>query len=102
MEHEEKRKVKKPIPGDPLKYMNESQIHTYRQIQGFGWHIKFIRRLMYQSPVCVMTDSDETTLAVLEDDGFHNRQPNITLRGAEKLGQRIISTGGFYCIDNNS
>ena len=98
MEQEEKRKGIKPVPDDPLGYLNEAQLFTYRRMAAFGWRIKFIRRPKYQSPVCVMTDSDETTLAVLEDDGFHNRQPNITLRGAEKLGQRIISSSRFFII----
>ena len=84
MEHKEKRKGINPVPDDSLKYMNEAQIRTYLLMQGFGWHIKFIRRSsLLQNPVFVMTDPEMTALAVLENDGFLNRQPDITLRFAE-------------------
>ena len=84
MEHKEKRKRINPVPDDPLKYMNEAQIRTYLLMQGFGWRIKFIRRSsLLQNPVCVMTDPEMTALAVLENDGFLNRQPDITYRSAE-------------------
>ncbi|MEA1889873.1 MAG: hypothetical protein U9N50_08860 [Pseudomonadota bacterium] len=83
MKHEENRKGVKPVPGDPLKYMNEAQIHTYRLMRKFGWHMKFIRRQPLQRAVCVMTDPKMTALAVLEDNGFLNRQPDIPLRSTE-------------------
>ncbi len=83
MKHEEKRKGVNPVPGDPLKYMNEAQIHNYRLMRQFGWHMKFIRRQPLQRAVCVMTDPKMTALAVLEDNGFLNRQPDILLRSTE-------------------
>ena len=83
MGHEEKRNGIKPVPSDPLKYMNEAQIRTYRLMLKIGWHMKFIRRQPLQRAVCIMTDPKMTALAVLEDDGFLNRQPNIPLRSAE-------------------
>ncbi|MEA1889523.1 MAG: hypothetical protein U9N50_07070 [Pseudomonadota bacterium] len=83
MEKKEKRKGVKPIPDDPLGYLNEAQLFTYRRMTASGWHIKFIRRPMYQNPVCVMTDSDETALALIEQNGFLNRHPDIPLRRDE-------------------
>ena len=83
MEQEEKRKGIKPVPDDPLGYLNEAQLFTYRRMATFGWRIKFIRRPKYQSPVCVMTDSDETILALIERNGFLNKQPDIPLRSNE-------------------
>ena len=83
MEQEEKRKGLKPIPDDPLGYLNEAQLFTYRRMKASGWRIKFIRRPMHQSPVCVMTDSDETLLALIERNGFLNKQPDIPLRSDE-------------------
>lgn len=83
MEQEEKRKGVKPIPDDPLGYLNEAQLFTYRRMTTFGWHIKFIRRPMYQSPVFVMTDSDESMFALIEQNGFLNKQPSLPLRRNE-------------------
>ncbi|MEA1889437.1 MAG: hypothetical protein U9N50_06605 [Pseudomonadota bacterium] len=84
IEQEEKRKGTKPIPDDPLEYLNEAQLFTYRRMATSGWHIKFIRRPKYHSPVCVMTDSDESMLALIERNGFLNKQPDIPLRSNEK------------------
>ena len=65
------------------KYINEEQLMVYRRMQAFGWHVKFIRRPLFQRPVCVLTDPDETTLAVIEADGTLNKSSEITLRNDE-------------------
>ena len=83
MEHEEKRKGIKPVPDDPLGYMIEAQRFTYHRMKASGWRIIFIRRPMYQNPVCVMTDSDDTSLALIERNGFFNNNPDIPLRRDE-------------------
>lgn len=83
MQFEEKRKGKQPIPDDVMGYLNNAQLHTYHLLQNFGWSIKFIRRAMFQRIVCVVTNQQNTTLAVIEDDGFLNRQPDIPLRSAK-------------------
>lgn len=80
MDHEEKRKGTKPVPDEPLEYLNEAQRFTYHRMKASGWRIKFIRRPMYQNPVCVMTDSDDTVLALIERNGFLNKNPDIPLR----------------------
>ena len=80
---ENRRKGVNPVPGDLLKYLNTAQIHTYHLMQKFGWDIKFIRRPLFQDPVCVLTDAEKTRLAVIEEDGFLNRQPDIALRSSE-------------------
>jgi hypothetical protein len=83
MEYEEKRVGINPIPEDPLGYLNAAQIFTYNRMTESGWHIKFVRRPMYESPLLFMTDSDETVLAVIEDNGYFNQQPDIPLRSTE-------------------
>jgi hypothetical protein len=80
---ENRRKGKNPVPENLSKYMNSAQLHTYHLMQKFGWDIKFIRRPLFQDPVCVLTDPEKTTLAVVEEDGFLNRQPDIPLRSFE-------------------
>ena len=100
MGHEEKRNGIKPVPGDPLKYMNKAQIRTYRLMLKVGWRMKFIRLQQLQRAVCVMTNQEMTILGVLEDGGFLNRQPNIPLRSAETSPKEIISTDGI-CIVND-
>lgn len=83
MQFEEKRKGIQPIPDDAMGYLNNAQLNTYHLLQSFGWHIKFIRRAMFQRRVCVVTNQQNTTLAVIEDDGFLNRQPDIPFRSVQ-------------------
>jgi hypothetical protein len=93
MGYEEKRKGKEPVPVELLeslnipkkllKYMNEEQRHTYLKMQLHGWKLKFIRRPLSQKPICVFTDANETSLAVIENDGTFNKYPDIPLRSAK-------------------
>ena len=78
--YEEKRKGIKPVPDDPLGYLNEAQIYTFRRVQQDGWYIKFLRRKPFQRPVCVLTNKSETMLAIIEANGFLNKEPGIQLR----------------------
>ena len=87
MPQEEKRKGLKPIPDNPLGYLNAAQLFTYRRMTASGWRIKFIRRPMYQNSVFVMTDPDETMLALIERNGYLNEQPDIPLRSDESWAQ---------------
>ena len=80
MKREENRKGLKPVPDNPLKFMNEAQVFTCRTMMAIGWHIKFIRRPSFQRPVCVMTDENENTIALIEANGVLNKQPDIALR----------------------
>jgi hypothetical protein len=78
----ENRVGKKPVPDDVLEYMNTDQLLTYRGMQSFGWHLKFVRRPLFQRPVFVMSHPDSDTLAVLEENGKFNREHNIRIRGS--------------------
>ena len=77
---DEKRTGIKPVPDDVISFMNEEQLIAYHSLESFGWYIKFIRRPMFQRPVCVMSNPDGTVNAVLEDDGTINESPDIIIR----------------------
>ena len=77
---DEKRTGIKPVPDDVISFMNEEQLIAYHSLERFGWYIKFIRRPMFQRPVCVMSNPDGTVNAVLEDDGTINESPDIIIR----------------------
>ena len=70
----------KPVPDDQLKFLNGEQLSAYRGVERFGWYIKFIRRPLFQRPVCVLSNPDSTVLAVLEPDGTINENHGITIR----------------------
>ena len=77
---EDNRNTKKPVPDDLTSILNEEQLIAYRGLERFGWYIKFVRRPLFQRPVCVMSNPEGTILAVLEKDGSLNENPDVPLR----------------------
>lgn len=77
---EDNRNTKRPVPEDLTSILNEEQLIAYRGLERFGWYIKFVRRPLFQRPVCVMSNPEGTILAVLEKDGSLNENPEIPLR----------------------
>lgn len=77
---EDNRNTKRPVPEDLTSILNEEQLIAYHGLERFGWYIKFVRRPLFQRPVCVMSNPEGTILAVLEKDGSLNENPDIPLR----------------------
>lgn len=80
MELLERRNGTKAVPNDLHQLLNEKQSTKYHNLELHGWKCKFIRRPMFQRPVCIMTNSEETQLAVIEEDGTFNIHSDIPLR----------------------
>ena len=80
MVEDEKRTGEKPVPDDLTSFMNEEQLIAYHSLERFGWYIKFIRRPLFQRPICVMSNPDGSIIGVLEDDGNLNENPDIVIR----------------------
>ena len=80
MEQEDKRNTKNPVPDDLKNILNHDQLMAYYSLERFGWYIKFIRRPLFQRPVCVLSNPEGTVLALLEKDGSLNENPDIPLR----------------------
>lgn len=80
MEEEERRNVKKAVPEDLPDFLSQQQLFAYHGMERFGWYIKFIRRPLFQRPVCILSNPEGTVLAILEDDGTINQQHDLTIR----------------------
>lgn len=80
MDEERRTGEIKPVPDNEIEFMNSDQIAAFRALERFGWYIKFIRRPLFQRPVCVLSSPDNSILAVLEDDGSINESPDIVIR----------------------
>ena len=80
MQDQERRNGTQPVPDDAISFMNDEQKMAFRNLESFGWRIKFIRRPLFQRPVCVLTNPEETEIAVLEEDGTVNKNPDIVIR----------------------
>ena len=76
----EKRKGESPIPDNLEDYLNKVQIKALRQIENFGWELKFVRRPLFQDPIAVIINSDGDRVGTLEPDGRIDLQQNFELR----------------------
>ena len=69
-----------PIPEYVEKYLNEDQQAQLQTIERFGWNLKYIRRPIFQDPVVIVMNPDIGSVAVVENDGSLNQQPDIEMR----------------------
>lgn len=76
----ERRKNEKEYANMLKRQLNEAQLLTLRSLEGFGWELKFIRRVPFQPPIAVVSDSNRKTYAVLELNGTLNEKPAIQIR----------------------
>lgn len=76
----EKRKTDKQVPQDLMRLLNQLQILALRQIEQFGWSLKFVRRPMFENPIAVVMDGRGAKIGVLEEDGRINMEPDIEVR----------------------
>jgi len=76
----EKRKGESPIPDNLEDYLNAVQIKALRQIENFGWELKFVRRPLFQDPIAVIINNDGDRVGTLEPDGRIDLQQNFELR----------------------
>ncbi|MDH3316342.1 MAG: hypothetical protein OER43_11340 [Gammaproteobacteria bacterium] len=76
----EKRNGEPPVPSGFEDVLSPDQLMTLRQIENFGWQVAFVRRPLFQESVIVVSSTDKRKIAVLENDGQLNLQPEITIR----------------------
>ena len=79
----DKRIGEDPIPEDIKNYLNEDQLDQLHKIESFGWHLKYVRRPVFQEPVIVVTSQDGKSIGILEEDGRLNLEPDIKIRSEE-------------------
>ena len=76
----ERRKGEEPVPADLENHLTEAQQLELSTLGQFGWHIKFIRRPLFQDKVVVVFNEAGNSIGILEPDGRLNLDPNIELR----------------------
>lgn len=62
-----------------LAQLNESQLGMARELERFGWDLRFVRQPPFQPAVPVLFTSDDTFLS-LREDGSMDDTPPIELR----------------------
>ena len=75
------RRQNRFLPSATLReQLNEEQLMTLRELERFGWELKFVRRPLFQDPIPVVTDGDRKVFSILNADGSLNEHPKLTLR----------------------
>lgn len=77
---EDVRGSRSPLPADVLYYLNEVQQLALHSLENFGWQLAFIRRPLFVPPMVVVKNSEQSKLAVLEEDGSVNLSPLVRWR----------------------
>ena len=60
--------------------LSDEQVVVLRQLENYGWELKFIRHLPFQAPQPVLFDSDRSHYAVLMPDGSLDEHAGIDIR----------------------
>jgi len=76
----ERRKGTPPIPDNLESLLTPSQLSTLREMEAFGWQVCLVRRPLFVVPTLVLRSRDGSKLAVIEEDGTANYNPDITIR----------------------
>jgi hypothetical protein len=55
--------------------LNEDQLMTLRDLERFGWELRFIRRVPFQEAIAVVVDGDRKSYSILKPDGTLEDNP---------------------------
>ena len=78
---QERRKASSTPAGRALeKELSFDQIVTLRDLERFGWELKFIRRPPFQQPIPVIFDPDRKHYAVILQDGTLDEAESLNIR----------------------
>lgn len=70
------RRQDKVVTGAGLRaLLNEEQLMTLRDLERFGWELRFVRRPPFQDPIPVVVDGDRKAFSVLKPDGSLEDNP---------------------------
>ncbi|WP_235578528.1 hypothetical protein [Pseudoxanthomonas sp. Root65] len=77
----ERRKAAAAQQADALRAgLTPAQLMTLEALEIFQWRLAFVRRPLFQTPIPVLFDREETRYVVIEEDGTLNEQPTLQLR----------------------
>ncbi len=76
----ERRKGEWPIPDILEDVLTEMQLIALREIEAFGWKLRFVRKPRFQAAVPVVFRGEGDQMAVLDKNGKINLQPSIEFR----------------------
>lgn len=60
--------------------LRPAQLVTVEALEIFGWRLAFVRRPLFQAPVPVLFDREDTRHVVILEDGTLDERPVLPLR----------------------
>ena len=73
-----------PAPATPAEALREgltpAQKVTLEALEIFRWRLAFVRRPLFQPPIPVLFDQDDTRHVVILEDGTLDEHPTLKLR----------------------
>ena len=60
--------------------LNEAQLLTLRDLERFGWELKFVRCPPFMDSIPVVFDADRRSFAVIRPDGTLDENPGFDIR----------------------
>lgn len=76
----ERRSGSPPRPAVLKNELSPDQLQTLRELEMFGWELKFIRHRPFQDSLPVVFDSERRSFAVIRGDGSLEQDPPLHLR----------------------
>jgi hypothetical protein len=61
--------------------LTPGQLVTLEAMEIFRWRLAFVRRPLFQAPIPVLFDKDDTRYVVILEDGTLDEYPTLKLRG---------------------
>ena len=74
---------RKGAPADPMSLrhgLTPEQLVTLEALEIFRWRLAFVRRPLFQAPIPVVFDQDQTRFVVIREDGTLDEHPTLKLR----------------------
>ena len=81
MQDRERRQAESTSGASLRAQLNEEQRLTLRELERFGWELKFIRRQPFMEAIPVVFDGDRKSYAVIQPDGSLDENPGFDIRG---------------------
>jgi len=80
MQERERRDGAGRAPRALEKELSFDQVVTLRELERFGWELKFVRRPPFQPPIPVVFDPDRKHYAVIKQDGSLDEAESLNIR----------------------
>jgi hypothetical protein len=77
---QERRKNSTPASRALEKELSFDQVVTLRELERFGWELKFVRRPAFAPPIPVVFDPDRKHYAVIKQDGTLDEAESLNIR----------------------